>query len=207
MKFGEITQVSGAAFYVSQLSGILGLAYNTISVNQLPTFLDSSNLGEKSFSFFLSTDPEKSFMTMPGYDQELMSGHKFNFHSVIEKKYYSLNLTSASQAGGIKVDTQGFKAVIDSGTSVIIGPERLMTPLIEGISVSVDCSGIDDLPSITFTFDDLEYELSPQDYVLRVQAFGATECLNGLMAAKLPEGFNYFILGDVFMRRYYTFFD
>jgi len=40
MKFGEITQVSGMAFYVSQLSGILGLAYDSISVNKLPTFLD-----------------------------------------------------------------------------------------------------------------------------------------------------------------------
>jgi hypothetical protein len=27
------------------------------------------------------------------------------------------------------------------------------------------------------------------------------------MGANLPESFNYFILGDVFMRRYYTFFN
>jgi len=29
----------------------------------------------------------------------------------------------------------------------------------------------------------------------------------GLMSAELPPGFNYVILGDVFMRRYYTHFD
>lgn len=28
-----------------------------------------------------------------------------------------------------------------------------------------------------------------------------------MMPANLPEGFNYFILGDVFMRRYYSYFD
>jgi hypothetical protein len=44
MKFGEITHVSGMAFYVSKLSGILGLAYDTISVNKLPTFMDTVNL-------------------------------------------------------------------------------------------------------------------------------------------------------------------
>ena len=30
-KFGEITEVEGVAFYASELSGILGLAYDTIS--------------------------------------------------------------------------------------------------------------------------------------------------------------------------------
>ena len=33
MTFGEVTSVSGISFYVSQMSGILGLAYNTISVD------------------------------------------------------------------------------------------------------------------------------------------------------------------------------
>jgi saccharopepsin len=77
MKFGEITHVSGMAFYVSQLSGILGLAYDTISVNHLPTFLDTSNLEDKSFSFYLNDNPKESFMTMPGYDQELMKDRQF----------------------------------------------------------------------------------------------------------------------------------
>ena len=68
MKFGEITHVSGAAFYVSKLAGILGLAYDTISVNKLPTFMQMSNLQDKSFSFYLALNPKESFMTIPGYD-------------------------------------------------------------------------------------------------------------------------------------------
>jgi saccharopepsin len=72
MKFGEITSVSGMAFYASQLSGILGLAYDTISVNKLPTFLDSSNLQDKSFSFYLTLNPDESYMTIPGYDKDKM---------------------------------------------------------------------------------------------------------------------------------------
>jgi saccharopepsin len=42
--FGEVTAVSGVAFLASQLSGILGLAYDTISVDHLPTFVDQSNI-------------------------------------------------------------------------------------------------------------------------------------------------------------------
>ena len=44
MTFGEITSTSGAMFLVSQLDGILGLAYPTISVDHLPVFIDESNL-------------------------------------------------------------------------------------------------------------------------------------------------------------------
>ena len=77
MIFGEITQVSGPTFYVSKLSGIIGLAYDSISVNHLPTFLDQSNLKERSFSFFLSLNPEESYMTIPGFDEDLMKDRKF----------------------------------------------------------------------------------------------------------------------------------
>ena len=44
MGFGEVTSVSGASFYASQMSGIIGLAYSSISVDKLDTFMDLSNL-------------------------------------------------------------------------------------------------------------------------------------------------------------------
>lgn len=50
--------------------------------------------------------------------------------------------------------------------------------------------------------------MEPQDYVLKVSAFGATRCVLGLMSsAGFPEDFKYIIFGDLFMRRYYTHFD
>jgi hypothetical protein len=77
MKFGEITHVSGMAFYVSQLSGILGLAYDSISVNKLPTFLDTASMKDKSFALYLALNPKDSFMTIPGYDKDLMKEREF----------------------------------------------------------------------------------------------------------------------------------
>lgn len=58
MRFGEINAASGPAFYVSQMSGILGLAYDTLSVDDLPTFIDASNLTDKSFTFYLHENPD-----------------------------------------------------------------------------------------------------------------------------------------------------
>jgi hypothetical protein len=40
MSFGAIKKVNGITFYVSQMDGIVGLAYGQISVNGLPTFMD-----------------------------------------------------------------------------------------------------------------------------------------------------------------------
>lgn len=78
MKFGEVSSVSGATFYISQMCGIIGLAYDRISVNNLPTFMTSSDLEDKSFSFYLGTNPEQSYMYIPGTentDQEFLGVH------------------------------------------------------------------------------------------------------------------------------------
>jgi hypothetical protein len=50
------------------MSGILGLAYGSISVDKLPTFIDSSDLTDHSFAFYLHSLPDESYMTIPGYE-------------------------------------------------------------------------------------------------------------------------------------------
>ena len=92
MHFGAVKKVSGATFYVSQMDGILGLAYDKISVDKLPTFITSSDLTDKSFSFYLKNNPEKSYMVMPGYESE---GYTLRgVHNVIEKSYWNVNMVA-----------------------------------------------------------------------------------------------------------------
>jgi len=88
MGFGEVSSVSGVSFLASQMSGILGLAYNTISVDNLDTFIDLSNLTDKSFSFYLHDTQSESYMTIPGMDSEMYS--TIDTHPVVEKKYWAL---------------------------------------------------------------------------------------------------------------------
>lgn len=199
MGFGEVTKASGMSFLASKMSGILGLGYASISVDGLDTFMDLSNLQNKSFSFHLHNSDEKSYMYIPGN----VDGYNvIKKHNVVEQKYWALKLDSVAQ-GGSKTDAGDYKAVIDSGTSLLVGPKAVVDPLIKGISVPKDCKGIDSLPELTFTIDAHDYVLSPSDYVLN--AGGA--CLLGIQSMDFPAGFNYFILGDVFMRRYHTFFN
>jgi len=205
MQFGEVKKVSGATFYISQMDGIIGLAYDSISVDSLPTFIESSDLTDKSFSFYLHDNPDASYMMIPGFETEGFT--KIAEHDVIEKTYWNVNLTGLSGPNG-DVDTTGQKAAIDSGTSLIVGSSAIIDPLVEGITVNQDCSGIDELPSIFFKFDDTTYELTANDYVVRAGTSEAnTQCLMGIMSMATPAGFDYVIVGDVFMRAYPTYFN
>jgi len=94
MGFGEITSVSGISFDVSKMSGIIGLAYKSISVNGLDTFMDLSNLTDKSFSFYLHTNPDESYMVIPGMESEGYT--TIDKHNVVEQKYWALNLAGAA---------------------------------------------------------------------------------------------------------------
>lgn len=205
MSFGEITSVSGMAFYASQMSGILGLAYNTISVDSLPTWMDDAKLTDKSFSFYLHSNPDASYMVIPGMDTENFT--TIDTHPVVEQKYWALALNSMQQGSNPKIDASKYKAVIDSGTSLLVGPKEIVDDLIKGISVKADCSNLNSLPTLTFTIDNTAYTLAGTDYALKVTQAGQTECMLGIQSMAFPAGFNYFIFGDVFMRKYPSYFN
>jgi len=204
MGLGEVTHVSGVSFYASQMSGILGLAYDSISVDGLNTWLTNSEMQDKSFSFYLKDDTEESYMVIPGMDEENFS--TIDTHKVVEEKYWALQLDSIAQ-GSKSIPASDYKAVIDSGTSLLVGPKAIVDPLIDGIKVRRTCAGVDKLPTLSFTIDGTEYPLTPEDYVLKITQDGTTECLLGIQSMDFPEGFNYFILGDVFMRKYPSYFN
>jgi hypothetical protein len=208
MGFGEVTSVTGISFYASQMDGILGLAYESIAVDNIPTFIDSMSLTEKSFTFYLGTDPTPSYMYMPGFDPALSTESDWTFHDVAQQKYYGLNFTSMQQTGQDAIDMSKYYAVIDSGTSAIVGDSTLIDSLLSGLPrVHLTCDNMDEFPDIMFTLDDVTYTLSAEDYILKITDAGITECAMGIMGTDFPVYFNYFILGDVFMRKYWTFFD
>merc|ERR1712109_217832 len=165
----------------------------------------TTDITDKSFAFYLKNVADgQSYMTMPGIDESL-DLEEVATHKVIEESYWNLNFAKMTGPNG-DVDTTGYKAAIDSGTSLIMGPKTLFDPLLEGITVEQDCSNLDSLPDITFTFDSQDYVLTPADYVLKETVLKNTQCIMGIMGANLPEDFKYVIVGDVFMRKFPTKF-
>merc|ERR1712110_553111 len=129
---------------------------------------------------------------MGGIDETAGAFTKVETHKVKQQGYWALNLTGLKQ-GETAIPVDGIMGVIDSGTS-----------LIAGITVDKKCKGIESLPELTFTIDDHDYVLTYNDYVLKVSD---TQCILGIQSIDAPEGFNYIIMGDVFMRPYPTKFD
>jgi len=205
MGIGAMNKVSGATFYISQMDGIVGLGYDTISADKLPTFVNTADITDKSFAFYLKSNPAASIMTIPG---KLDAGYTLKGkHNVVEKTYWNVAITSLQQAGKTAITPTGLMGAIDSGTSLIVGSKEVIDPLVEGITVAQDCSNVKDLPDITFTFDNIAYPLSADDYVVKVSQFGQTQCLMGIMSTAVPAGFHYIIVGDVFFRRYSPYFN
>jgi len=132
MKFGEVTSASGASFIASKMSGIMGLAYDSISVDGFKTFMDINTLKDKSFSMYLHTNPKESYMVMPGMDTENYT--TIQKHKVVEEKYWALDLDMIHN-GAKSIDASKYKAVIDSGTSLLVGPKAIISELIDGITV------------------------------------------------------------------------
>lgn len=221
--FGEATSEPGLTFIEAKFDGILGLGFKTIAVDDVvPVFdlmVQQKVVSAPIFSFYLNrnpNDPQGGELIFGGSDPKHYSGN-FTFLNVTKVGYWQFEMDA------ISVDGQkgpycsgGCQAVADSGTSLIAGPTKEIdalntklgaVPFLEG-EYLFDCSQIDALPPVSFTLAGKEFVLNKDDYVLKVSSMGIDECISGFMAVDFPAKIGpLYILGDVFMGRYYTQFD
>merc|ERR1712139_695908 len=102
----------------------------------------------------------------------------------------------------------GCEMVVDTGTSVFAGPSSKLDPIIKQIgNVTEDCSNVDKLPIITFTFGGKDFDLGPDFYVTHTKDDKShkDQCQLGLQS--LNAGPPIWILGSPFLRKYYTVWD
>ncbi|XP_055470698.1 cathepsin D [Psammomys obesus] len=220
--FGEATKQPGITFIAAKFDGILGMAYPRISVNNvLPVFdnLMQQKLVEKNiFSFYLNRDPSGQpggELMLGGIDSKFYKG-ELSFMNVTRKAYWQVHMDQLEVGSGLTLCKGGCEAIVDTGTSLVVGPvdevKELQkaigaVPLIQG-EYMIPCEKVSSLPTITLKLGGKNYDLPPDKYILKVSQGGKTICLSGFMGMDIPPPSGpLWILGDVFIGCYYTVFD
>ncbi|KAK3829046.1 MAG: endopeptidase [Benniella sp.] len=213
--FGEATKEPGLAFAFGRFDGIFGLAYHTISVNQIvPPFYNLVEQGlvdEGVFGFYLASSGGATGgqMTLGGVDANHFEG-EIDWHKVRRKAYWEIDLPKIRLGDDIAEVDGG--AAIDTGSSLIVLGTDLANMINKQIGAkkgfggqfTVECDRVPELPEFAFYFGGKEYILQGSDYTLNAGG----QCVSGFMGMDLPESMSdLWIVGDVFLRKYYSVYD
>lgn len=214
-EFAEVTDASGlgAAYKLGKFDGILGMAFPILSVNNVPTCFENlmnQNLVEEGkFAFYLGNSrSDKGELVLGGVDEAHYTGD-ITWVDLMAATYWQIALDSFTVDGTTYASNT--KAIVDSGTSILTGPSDIVAQLAESIGAKEIIAGeylvacdYDNLPDFKFEIDSKFYTLSPEDYLIP----DGDLCLLGMMGLDIPRPTGpLWILGDVFMRKYYTVFD
>jgi saccharopepsin len=198
-----------------RFDGILGLAYDTISVNGIvPPFYELVNNGQLDkpvFSFRVgSSEDDAGEAIFGGIDDSAYSG-KLHYVPVRRKAYWEVELEKIT-FGDDELELENTGAAIDTGTSLIVTPTDVADMLNAQIGAkkswngqyTVECDKVPSLPDLTLFFDGQPYPLKSTDYILNLQG----TCVSAFtgMDINVPGG-DLWIVGDVFLRKYYTVYD
>eukprot|EP00928_Gymnodinium_smaydae_P094474 TRINITY_DN793_c0_g3_i1.p1 TRINITY_DN793_c0_g3~~TRINITY_DN793_c0_g3_i1.p1 ORF type:complete len:384 (+),score=130.90 TRINITY_DN793_c0_g3_i1:67-1218(+) len=209
--FAEVNDYSGLGvmYRVGKFDGILGLGFDSISVGGVPTIMKalvaSGQMAQPVFGFFLG-DQQAGELEFGGSDPKHYSGD-FTYVPLSHENYWQVALDGVKFAGDGISSTK--RAIVDSGTSLLAGPaaevkaiaDKIGAQLVAGKEFTFDCSK--EVPDLTFQLGGQEFTLTKKDLTLQQQG---SSCILGLMGIEVPAG-PMWILGDVFMRKYYVQFD
>lgn len=115
--------------------------------------------------------------------------------------------------GNAKFEVEDSEALIDTGTNAILCPEAFFKLVVEATGATrvlhqfweVKCLAMRSLPQIAFWLGGHRFALSPRDYIKRE---GKHRCVLSLIPYNAGHGrHSLWILGDPFLRAYYTVFD
>jgi saccharopepsin len=212
--FAEATSEPGLAFAFGRFDGILGLAYDTISVNGIvPPFFQMVNQGlldEPVFAFYLADTEGESEAVFGGVDKDHYKG-EIEYIPLRRKAYWEVDLESIA-LGDEVAELEDTGVILDTGTSLNVLPSSLAELLNKEIGAkkgyngqyTIDCAKKSSLPDITFNLAGSKYALPASDYILEVSG----SCISTFQGMDIPAPAGpLVILGDAFLRRYYSVYD
>ncbi|KAM9780470.1 napsin-A [Neosynchiropus ocellatus] len=221
-QFGEAVKQPGITFAVARFDGVLGMAYPSIAVGKVTPVFDTAMaaklLPRNVFSFYISRDPAAAVggeLMLGGTDPRYYTG-ALHYVNVTRKAYWQVKMDGVEVGTQLSLCTAGCQAIVDTGTSLIVGPSEEVRALQKAIGALplvmgeylIDCKKVPTLPAVSFNIGGKMFNLTGEDYVMKESQMGVSICLSGFMAMDIPPPAGpLWILGDVFIGKYYTVFD
>lgn len=221
-RFGEVTYEEGHAFRKGHFSGIVGLAFpNLAAANMYPLFdqmISQKVLKNNEFGFYLSNQMHSAGKLLLGDSAEGYYKGELTAHDVIDHDYWNVKMIDL-KIGNRKMNlcgTSGCKVALDSGTSLLTGPNTHIAKVLKELSVNHDCSNWEHIPSISLLLEakhpdgtkyPKEYILNKHEFVFEMKSkLGVRKsCTPGMMVLDVPKPRGpLWILGDLFMMKYFT---
>jgi hypothetical protein len=201
-----------------------------VQFNLMDSAKEQKKVAKNVVSFFLGFTPGNGggAAILGGVDPRLYKG-KMVYHPVVKGTFgnWALRLTKLYFKSNPKKNfcpAKGCLAIADTGTSLIVAAKSVSAPLIQQMGIKQDCSTLGKTDDLMFEFPTVDgkskaYNLKGGDYTLEmvVKTFTGTfkKCQPAMKVAsdRIPSSFGkhqgmpIVIMGDVFLRRYYTAFD
>eukprot|EP00924_Labyrinthula_sp_SR-Ha-C_P016613 snap_masked-scaffold_6-processed-gene-9.7-mRNA-1 protein AED:0.37 eAED:0.37 QI:0/0/0/1/1/1/2/0/302 len=210
--FAEVDDTSGMgiAYYLAKFDGILGLGWESIVQGGGPTvfgeLVRTGQVAEPCFAFYLSGDGSDGELVLGGVDPKHYTGDFYKI-PLSSESYWQIKLGGLT-VGGHKLASLTERIIVDSGTSLIAGPKSVIDMIGAAIGGKKGPGGIFQVdcdkggPDISFKLGGKNFVLAFDEYLLK-EGGG---CILAMQGLDMPQG-PIWILGDVFMRKYYVKFD
>lgn len=239
---GASTRQTTYPFNILPFDGIMGLAPSVNKGSVLHQLRKSGALKRLMLGVYLSDDAHRNgLITFGGAEHSRMApGEHIHWHPITNPREWEVAMKDITVDGKPLHICDGrpggvCPAVVDTGSSLITGPEKEVKQLLSQVRTKEDCSNLGRLPEIAVQLTDAQgqvvsYPLTPKEYTLEsweespepqptdmldgfpvLGKVGATapeirhRCDPGLGIMDVPS--NKWVLGNTFLRRYYSIYD
>uniref|UniRef100_A0A8C3CTQ4 Peptidase A1 domain-containing protein n=1 Tax=Cairina moschata TaxID=8855 RepID=A0A8C3CTQ4_CAIMO len=209
--FGLSTTEPGQFFVHVKFDGILGLGYPSLAADGITPVFDNlvneSLLEQNLFSVYLSCETMGSVVIFGGIDEAYFTG-SINWIPVSYQGYWQISMDGIIVNGQEIACSGGCQAIVDTGTSLVAGPPSDIGDIQSAIGArqntygeyNVNCSYISAMPDVVFVINGVQYPVSASAYT---EQNNEEACISGFQNTSA----DLWILGDVFIRVYYSIFD
>nr|ACU40898.1 preprochymosin [Capra hircus] len=208
---GLSTQEPGDVFTYAEFDGILGMAYPSLaseySVPVFDSMMDRRLVAQDLFSVYMDRNGQGSMLTLGAIDPSYYTG-SLHWVPVTLQKYWQFTVDSVTISGAVVACEGGCQAILDTGTSKLVGPSSDILNIQQAIGATqnqygefdIDCDSLSSMPTVVFEINGKMYPLTPYAYTSQEEGF----CTSGFQGENHSHQW---ILGDVFIREYYSVFD